>query len=552
MKTRVSKKALSLIAALALVAGIAQVAPDAEAASKPKLVSSKSIDQGASATLGITYNTKNIVKTTWKASNTNVTIYNKTKSKAVITGNYTGFSTVSAKITYKAKKKKKTTTLKCAVTINKPKPQSVTKKAQALDVTTIDNARDLGGYHTTDGWRVKRNLIFRTAKWDNVSEEDQKKLKDDYKIGYDFDFRIEKEIKDAPDVKIDGIEYINLPIELQKYYKDPEAKVLDPMYARNAIFDEEMMKQFGAVLKKMVEDRGRHGIAFHCTYGKNRTGIMAALILALLGVDQETIINDYLLTTQFTGGTLDPDALKAMFGQIRYKFGTIENFVMDKIGFSLSDVDALKLYYRERDVLTLNKATSWVSKLDAASEASQIIVVNGVGGSDADFGFYEKVDGKWKEVFTTYSYIGRSGFMKDKKEGDGGNPIGTFHFTHAFGIKDDPGCTALPYMKLTDDDWWCGIPGPYYNQPVKASELPEVLTNDDSEKLIDEDPAYNYALNISWNEEGVVGEGSAIFLHCFKARRFTAGCVAIPEPLVETILKKLKTDCRIVMGPNLR
>ena len=241
MKTRVSKKALSLIAALALVAGIAQVAPDAEAASKPKLVSSKSIDQGASATLGITYNTKNIVKTTWKASNTNVTIYNKTKSKAVITGNYTGFSTVSAKITYKAKKKKKTTTLKCAVTINKPKPQSVTKKAQALDVTTIDNARDLGGYQTTDGWRVKRNLIFRTAKWDNVSEEDQKKLKDDYKIGYDFDFRIEKEIKDAPDVKIDGIEYINLPIELQKYYKDPEAKVLDPMYARNAIFDEEMI-----------------------------------------------------------------------------------------------------------------------------------------------------------------------------------------------------------------------------------------------------------------------------------------------------------------------
>ena len=545
---------MSIIVALALTVGFVQVLPDAEAAAKPTLTASVSVNQGYATTLKVSFAAKNIVKTTWKASNANVTVYNKSKSQAVVIGNNTGFSTVSAKVTYKVKNKKKSVALKCAVTVKKPKAQSVKKASQALDVTTIDNARDLGGYRTTDGWRVKKNLIFRTAKWDKVSEEDQNKLKNEYGIRYDFDFRIASELESAPDVKINGIEYINAPIELQKYYKDPEAKELDPMYARDAIFDEEMMEQFGKVLKKMVEDRGQHGIAFHCTYGKNRTGIMSALILALLGVDQETIINDYLLTTQFTGGTLDPDPLEAMFGQIKLKYGSVENFVRDRLGFSLYNVYTLKAYYRERDVLTLKNATNWVSKLDAAKNASQVIVVNGVGGSDADFGFYEKVNGKWKEVFTTYAFVGRSGFATKKQEGDGATPIGTFHFTHAFGILDDPGCTAFPYLKVTDDDWWCAESGPFYNLPVKASEHPELDFSgaNDSEKLIDEDPAYNYGLNISWNEEGKDGLGSAIFMHCFQFKPFTGGCVAIDEPLMKTILQKLNKDCQVVLGKNLR
>ena len=544
---------MSLFLAFALITGFVRVLPNAEAVAKPTLAASVSVNQGSATTLKVSFAAKNIVKTTWKASNANVTIYNKSKTKAVVIGNYTGSSTVSAKITYKVKNKKKTAALKCSVTVNKREPQAVTKEGQALDVTTIENARDLGGYRTTDGWRVKRNKIFRTAVWDKVSAEDQKKLKNKYGIGYDFDFRIASELEAAPEIRIDGIEYINAPIELQKYYKDPEAKELDPMYAREAIFDGEMMEQFGKVLKKMVEDRGQHGIAFHCTYGKNRTGIMAALILALLGVDQETILNDYQLTTQFTGGVLDTDPLEAMFGQIKLKYGSIENFVRDKLGFSLYDVYTLKAYYRERDVLTLKDATSRISKLDAAKNASQIIVVNGVGGSDADFGFYEKVNGKWKEVFTTYAFVGRSGFASKKQEGDGATPIGTFHFTHAFGILDDPGCTAFPYLKVTDDDYWCAESGPNYNLPVKKSEHPELDFSGkyDTEHLIDESPAYNYALNISWNEEGKDGLGSAIFMHCFQFKPFTGGCVALDEVLMKAILEMVNKDCQVVLGKNL-
>ena len=546
---------MSMVIALALATGVLPTVPipEASAAAKPTLTATKCVNRGSLATLRISFSTKDIVKTTWKASNANVTLYNKTKSKVVVMGNYTGYSTVTAKVTYKVKKKKRTTQLKCAVTVKKAKPQAVTKAGQALDITSIDNARDLGGYQTTDGWRVRKNVIFRTAKWDHVSAEDQRKLKEKYKIAYDYDFRIASEIESAPDVKIDGIEYVNCPIEIQRFYKNTETKELDPMYARNAIFDEEMMNQFGVVLKKMIEDKAKHGIAYHCTYGRNRTGIMSALILALLGVDQETILNDYMLTTEFVDGDIDTDALKAMFGQIMLKYGTVENFICDKLGLTYTDILTIRSYYRERDSVTLRGATSRVSKLDAAKNASQVIVINGIGGSDADFGFYEKKDGKWTEVFTTYAFVGRSGILKSKQEGDGATPTGTFHFTHAFGILDDPGCTAFPYMKVTEDDWWCAQNGPYYNQPVKASEHPEInFTGDeDSEHLIDLSPAYNYGMNISWNEEGKAGLGSAIFLHCIHFKSYTGGCIAISEPLMKIILQKVKKDCQVVIGENI-
>ncbi len=84
-------------------------------------------------------------------------------------------------------------------------------------------------------------------------------------------------------------------------------------------------------------------------------------------------------------------------------------------------------------------------------------------------------------------------------------------------------------------------------------ELIPILDKYEREEFLGtDDPGYNYALNISYNEEGTDGEGSAIFLHCFDYKPFTGGCVAIAEPLMKTSLQKLKPDCQIVMGENLK
>ena len=59
---------------------------------------------------------------------------------------------------------------------------------------------------------------------------------------------------------------------------------------------------------------------------------------------------------------------------------------------------------------------------------------------------------------------------------------------------------------------------------------------------------YQYCLNISFNEEGTPGRGSAIFLHCFGTQKpYTGGCVAVPEYIMKMIMQKVNKDCVVVI-----
>ena len=82
---------------------------------------------------------------------------------------------------------------------------------------------------------------------------------------------------------------------------------------------------------------------------------------------------------------------------------------------------------------------------------------------------------------------------------------------------------------------------------VSIKELPDLNTAD-SEHLADYDPAYRYALNLSYNEEGTPGLGSAIFVHCLRPDRpFTGGCVAIPEEQMLALMQHVRPDCVAVI-----
>ena len=127
-------------------------------------------------------------------------------------------------------------------------------------------------------------------------------------------------------------------------------------------------------------------------------------------------------------------------------------------------------------------------------------------------------------------------------------PAGVFHFTKAFGIADDPGC-SLPYTKVDEDCYWSGDmrEGMRYNEMVRLSKLPG-LDVGVSEHLIDYKFEYRYCLNISFNEEGTPGRGSAIFLHCMgQARPYTGGCVAVPETAMYRLMQCVLPDCAVVI-----
>ncbi len=201
------------------------------------------------------------------------------------------------------------------------------------------------------------------------------------------------------------------------------------------------------------------------------------------------------------------------------------------------------------DIAAAEDSPEFVGELEQAKDANQLFVVAAVGKTTAYVSMHQKdEDGNWKEVITTPGYIGKFGLDKTK-EGDSKTPTGTYAFNYAFGINEDPGCTAFEYQQVTDDDYWSGDQreGYHYNEMVSIKDLPD-LNTDDSEHIIEYPVHYQYCLNINYNEDGTPGKGSAIFLHCLGPQKpYTGGCVAIPKDKMITVMQNVDKDCVIVI-----
>ena len=193
----------------------------------------------------------------------------------------------------------------------------------------------------------------------------------------------------------------------------------------------------------------------------------------------------------------------------------------------------------------------WVASLSAAQDAQQMFVVAAMAmdRTTASISMHEKdADGHWKQILSTPGFVGKNGLCLDADhvEGCGQTPVGVYHFNKAFGIAADPGC-AMPYIQVDDDIYWSGDPDYHYNEMVNIKDHPE-LAMDDSEHIVDYDYQYQYCLNISFNEEGTPGRGSAIFLHCLgPTKPYTGGCVALPENIMKLVMQNVREDCVVVI-----
>ena len=190
----------------------------------------------------------------------------------------------------------------------------------------------------------------------------------------------------------------------------------------------------------------------------------------------------------------------------------------------------------------------WVAKLPQAATAKQLFIVAAPSETTttAWVSLHEKqADGSWHMRMTTPGFIGLNGLNKTK-EGDAKTPTGDFKFNRAFGIADDPGC-AIPYVKVDNDTYWSGDVNYKYNELVDIKDYPN-LAMDDSEHIIDYKYQYQYCLNISYNEAGTPGLGSAIFLHCMGGvKPWTGGCVAIPEDRMKFVMQTIDSDTVVLI-----
>ena len=205
------------------------------------------------------------------------------------------------------------------------------------------------------------------------------------------------------------------------------------------------------------------------------------------------------------------------------------------------------------DYQPMTNSPEWVAKLPAAQDenTTQLFVVAGIGmdKTTAYVSLHQRDEnGAWVQVLSTPGFVGKNGLCldADHKEGCGQTPIGVYHFNRAFGIAQDPGC-AMPYFQVNNDTYWSGDPNYHYNEMMDINDYPQ-LAMDDSEHIVDYEYQYQYCLNISFNEEGTPGRGSAIFLHCLgPIKPWTGGCVAIPENMMKMVMQKVHTNCVVVI-----
>lgn len=191
---------------------------------------------------------------------------------------------------------------------------------QSIGLGSIDNARELGGFLLPDGRTIKRGLLLRGGSLADANKEDLSALTDKFHIKLDFDFRTEDEVIKKPDPELDGVEHIWLPAidqvtekkatsEFpQGVFKDfgrwvlahaSEPRVL--RFAQNMyvefVENEYTQLQYAAFLQNIVNNAGC-AVYWHCTQGKDRTGLASTFLLAALGADRKLILEDYLISNE--------------------------------------------------------------------------------------------------------------------------------------------------------------------------------------------------------------------------------------------------------------
>ena len=231
--------------------------------------------------------------------------------------------------------------------------------SKLIELDGTYNFRDLGGIKI-----VKENLLFRSDRLSELSENDIEKIK---LLGIKriIDLRSIGEIESHKDKVIEGIENIALPISLaftmDELNSMNENEVLMVLEKANEELITKHFKVLEDFLNLLLEPIPT---IFHCTSGKDRTGFATLLIYHILGVTDKEIMSDYLdsneyikpkLNEQFTKMNIDIKFKPLMFVEERYinkaislaieKYGSINDFILNKLNFGEEKQELLRQNY---------------------------------------------------------------------------------------------------------------------------------------------------------------------------------------------------------------
>ncbi len=228
------------------------------------------------------------------------------------------------------------------------------------------NTRDIGGYDTQKGRQTKWQVFLRSDALDILTEADQQTLLE-YGVRQIVDLRTFPEADNTANVfaSSDNIIYKHLPM----FESGPELEYvleLPSHFEAYLYFLEHCQPAIKAILEA-VANLGDGCTLYHCSRGTDRTGVITALLLGLVQVDDEIIVQDYALSTQYfaprmakmrqqvldDGGDLElfdrwsaakPDMLRQMLTYLKDQYGGIPNYVQ-AIGVDAATVDFMRLRF---------------------------------------------------------------------------------------------------------------------------------------------------------------------------------------------------------------
>lgn len=244
-----------------------------------------------------------------------------------------------------------------------------------IPIETLPNLRDLGGYRTAEGGQVKRGRLYRSVMLSRLSDADLRKV-EDLGLKTIFDLRTAAERVASPDREV-GAREVGLDVLADRSGTGPTsvlAKMEDPTAISAALAGNKGREMMLAAYRDLIElpsanasyrnfftdlvETGATPALVHCTTGKDRTGWAAASTLLFLGVGEEEVFHDYLLTNQqllpalkpifdqFASVGGDPAALRPVLSVDRAylqtaidlmnrKYGSIEGYMRE--GLELDD-----------------------------------------------------------------------------------------------------------------------------------------------------------------------------------------------------------------------
>ena len=232
--------------------------------------------------------------------------------------------------------------------------QIVDSSRREIKLQGAVNFRDIGGYKTKDGMHVKWGKIYRSAALNNLTPQDLEIL-GKKSLQFDIDFRGPYEVKIAPDKIPVSVNQISLPAGSENigdstYMKQMVVSMksdsaLIQFYSNLAPFHDRYKPLFDLLLTVKSDS----ALLFHCSAGKDRTGIAATLILYALGVDDTTILADYLATNYYRRNE-NERAIKGMVALYKMNQETAANMMAAKESYIEATFNIIRLKYGSIDL----------------------------------------------------------------------------------------------------------------------------------------------------------------------------------------------------------